>query len=50
MTNSEQIQEARKAQDEHFELRATAEKGGGVYATRPFMAGETVMVGVIEEV
>jgi hypothetical protein len=50
VTNLEKTQEARKAQDEHFELRATAEKGEGVYATRPFMAGETVMVGVIEKV
>ena len=50
MTNLEKIQEARKAQDEHFESRATDEKGEGVYATRSFMAGETVMVGVIEKV
>jgi hypothetical protein len=50
VTNVEEIQEARKAQDEHFKSRSTTEKGEGVYATRSFMAGETVMEGVIEEV
>jgi hypothetical protein len=50
VTNLEETQEARRTQDEHFELRATAEKGEGVYATRSLMAGETVMVGVIQEV
>lgn len=31
-----------------FELRRTKDKGEGVFATRPFQVGETVMVGVIE--
>ncbi len=33
-----------------FELRETAGKGEGVFATRSFKAGETVMVGVIKKV
>jgi hypothetical protein len=32
-----------------FELRETAGKGEGVFATRSFKAGETVMVGVIKK-
>lgn len=35
---------------EYFELRETVERGEGVYARRSFTVGETVMVGVIEEV
>ncbi len=31
-----------------FELRKTVEKGEGIFATKPFKAGETVMVGKIE--
>lgn len=34
---------------EGFELRITPGKGEGVFATRSFQAGETVMVGVIQE-
>jgi uncharacterized protein len=34
--------------DNGFELRRTHEKGEGVFATRPFLTGETVMVGVID--
>lgn len=33
-----------------FELRASARKGEGVFATKPFKAGETVMVGKIKKV
>ncbi|MDJ0800341.1 MAG: SET domain-containing protein-lysine N-methyltransferase [Calothrix sp. MO_167.B12] len=33
-----------------FELRATPGKGEGIFATRSFQAGETVMVGIIEKV
>jgi hypothetical protein len=33
-----------------FELRSSSGKGEGVFATRPFAAGDTVMVGVIQEV
>lgn len=33
-----------------FELRSTTGKGEGVFATRSFLVGETVMVGVIEQV
>lgn len=32
-----------------LELRTTARSGGGVFATRPFTAGETVLVGRIEK-
>jgi len=32
-----------------IELRATTAKGAGVFTTRPFKAGETVMVGLIEK-
>ncbi|MGH3854114.1 MAG: SET domain-containing protein-lysine N-methyltransferase [Pseudonocardiaceae bacterium] len=31
-----------------YELRGTADKGEGVFATRSFQIGETVMVGVID--
>jgi hypothetical protein len=31
-----------------YELRRTGAKGEGVFATRPFQVGETVMVGVID--
>lgn len=34
---------------EGFELQNTSEKGEGVFTTRLFRAGETVMVGVIQE-
>jgi len=34
--------------DDGFELRATPGKGEGVFATRSFRTGETVMVGVID--
>ncbi len=35
-------------EDEHVELRRTADgKGDGVWVTRPFAAGETVMVGFL---
>ncbi|MFQ5735960.1 MAG: SET domain-containing protein-lysine N-methyltransferase [Thermodesulfobacteriota bacterium] len=33
-----------------FELRGSAGKGEGIFATRSFNAGETVMVGIIEKV
>lgn len=49
MTNLQTTQEAYRDQSERFELIETAEKGEGVYATRSFLGGETVMVGVIEE-
>lgn len=32
-----------------IELRAVAEKGDGVFATRPFTSGDTVLVGRIEK-
>ena len=32
-----------------FELKVSPEKGEGIFASRPFQAGETVMVGVIEK-
>jgi hypothetical protein len=32
-----------------FELRASSEKGEGIFASRSFQAGEIVMVGVIEK-
>jgi len=32
-----------------IELRATTEKGNGVFTTRPFTAGDTVLVGRIEK-
>jgi len=35
---------------EGFELRRTVRKGEGVFATRSFKRGETVMVGIIERV
>ncbi|MFH8670317.1 SET domain-containing protein-lysine N-methyltransferase [Streptomyces anulatus] len=34
--------------DDGFELRGTPGKGEGIFATRPFRVGETVMVGVID--
>jgi hypothetical protein len=33
-----------------FELRETPEKGEGVFATKSFKVGDTVMVGIIKEV
>lgn len=33
-----------------YKLRKTATKGEGIFATRPFKAGETVMLGMIEKV
>jgi len=33
-----------------YELRKTATKGEGIFATKPFKAGETVMAGRIEKV
>lgn len=35
---------------EGFELRIASGKGEGIFATRSFQAGETVMVGFIQEV
>jgi hypothetical protein len=32
-----------------FELRASPEKGEGIFATKPFMVDDIVMVGIIEE-
>ena len=33
-----------------YELRETAEKGEGIYATQSFKVGDIVMVGIIKEV
>lgn len=33
----------------NIRLEATADKGNGVYSTRPFKAGETVLIGRIEK-
>jgi hypothetical protein len=35
--------------DEGYELHSTEATGGGVFATRSFQIGETVMVGVIDD-
>lgn len=35
--------------DDGFELRVSDRKGEGVFATRSFKTGETVMVGTIEK-
>ncbi len=33
-----------------YELRKTATKGEGIFATKPFKAGETVLIGLIKKV
>ena len=45
-----ETQETALVQEKGVELSTTAEKGDGIFATRPFMADETVMVGVVEKV
>lgn len=50
MQNSATATITNKRSPDGLEVRATGARGDGVFTTRAFAAGETVMVGVIKEV